>query len=209
MRRVNSKFNYVLKRFNKKCVDFAESDGKLYVLSDKRLYCFSQKAMLFSVPLISDECNKICICKKVFISAQGKSIYVYSKNGKLEELITVGEHINDMCTDFNAVFVVSYHDNCIFKIFDGIVCEKIQLSCMPDSILFNKQIYCLGHDEFFSYIFLIDKNLKILKKLTCMRGIEKIYLKNDNLIFNSFDYRYEIFPDLRIKSIKKHRRKPV
>ena len=195
--------------FSGKYVDFAESNGKLYILSDKKLYCFSEKNMLFSVPLISNECNKICICKKIFISAQGKSIFVYSKEGRLEELITLGEHIGDMCTDLNAIFAISYHDNFIFKIVDNIVSKKIQLPYMPNSIFFKKQIYCLAHDENFSYVILLDKNLNILKTLTCMRGIETIYFKKEKIIFNSLKHKYEILSDLRIKSIKKHRHEPV
>ena len=193
------------------CVIDTIKDGrKTYMLLKNRLVCFDNDFLRFSVPLLSKECNKICILDKIYVSSQDNGIYVYSKLGKLEELITLGEHICDMTAGDDALFAVSYHDNVIFKIKEDAIYKKINLSKTPDSVLFYKNhVYCLANDGFYSYFYLFDKNLNLQTSLTCFRGIKNLKIEDDKILFNSIGYSYEIYPNLKIKSIKKHRQKPV
>lgn len=196
--------------FKQNYVDFTQNEGKIYAITKTRLYCFKNKILLFSLPLLSNECNKMCVLDKIFVFTNDKSIYVYSKLGKLEGLITVGEHICDAVLGFGCLFVASYHDNAIYKLLDKKICKKIFLAYTPDKILFyNNCVYCLAHEEFYSHIILFDENLVLKKELVCFRGTEGFCIYKNIILFNSAKYRYKIYPNLKIKSIKKHRQKPV
>ncbi|GEM_PF-4348030 len=189
-----------------RCKSIFYTENKFYFLCENDIRCYDENfRFLFQTYNVERNCNRIYV-DRYFIytsSPDTGAVYQYALNGTLLQSVRAGEHVGDFTLAGEALYTVSYHDNKLFQIKNMEIVKDVFLDEMPQTVLFDKNIFVLLNNEFYSCIELFNDQLELIKKISMPRQIGELFLWKNKLVFCGCELNYVLDENLKFLSIKK------
>lgn len=187
----------------KNCRSITVSNETIYFLTDTSVCAYKGRSLLFKKITIEKFCEKIIVCDYIYVSGNDSgTLYKYDLRGDIIESIKIGEHISDFDINKN-IYVLSYFDYKLTVLNDLKIKKVIYFSKYPENIIIKNNIYLLMRNEYNSYVYILNKNLIMLKKIKLNGQIAKLKIFNNKIIFDGDEQRIIFNENLTVLSNKK------
>ncbi len=189
----------------KNCSSIYLYDRFIYLINIDTVYCYQNDRLIFIRKLISTDSSKIICNNNIYISDNDAgTIYKYNSKGYIIKSQKIGEHISDFIINDSIIYSVIYHENKIVKSDMNKIINEVEIINFPQMIINDDaHLYILAHNQFYSYIYLIDKEFNTLKEVSFLRQLGRIYIYQNKIIFNGTDFNYILNKNLNIISQRK------
>ena len=189
-----------------RCKSIFYTENRFYFLCENYIRCYDESfRFLFQTYNVERSCNRIYVYRSFIYTSSPDTgaVYQYGLNGTLFQSVRAGEHVCDFTVAGESLYTVSYHDNKLFQIKNMEIAKDIFLDEMPQTVLFDKNIFVLLNNEFYSCIELFNEQLERIKKIRMPRQIGELFLWNHKIIFGGYEFNYVLDKNLNFLSIKK------
>ena len=196
-------FSFII--YIKGCEGIYKAVEYIYLIDNSHLYCYMRNRFIYKKELLSRDLTKILFDDTFYVSDEDNgTIYQYDLYGNIIRSKKLGEHISDFEITDSFIYGAIYHENKIIKCTMDDIIAELKLNNVPKNVIFVKnKFYILTNDHFFSYIYMIDCDLNIIKIIKFDRQIGCIKNFNNKIVFCGTDIIYILNEELHIISQRK------